>query len=129
MPVTQTARDLDQKIARLDRLADRLDTRFRIPGTGLRYGWDSILGLVPGIGDLATSGPAAYVVFEAWRMGARKRTLVRMAANSGIDLVIGGVPLFGDMFDLFFKANRRNLALLKSDIARNARQSKETIHG
>lgn len=128
MQTRPTEHDRAARLARLDRLAHRLDARFRVPGTGVRAGWDSILGLVPGIGDLATAGPAAYMLVEGWRLGARKRTLLRMFANSGVDLLIGGVPILGDAFDVFFKANQRNIALLKSDIARYARQIKETAH-
>lgn len=118
--------DTAQRLARLDSLANRLDSKFTIPGTRLRFGWDSVLGLVPGLGDLVTTGPAVYMMLEAYRMGAQKRTMARMAANSGLDLVIGGIPVIGDAFDLLFKANKRNIALLKSDIARHARPKEET---
>lgn len=113
----QTTTDTARRLARLDRIADRLDTRYRIPGTPFRFGWDSILGLIPGAGDLITAGPAALFLLEGWRMGARKRVLARMTLNSAADLLIGGVPVLGDAFDLFFKANRRNLALLKAELA------------
>ena len=128
MPTRHSHDDTAARLARLDRLADRLDAKFRIPGTPIRFGWDSILGLLPGIGDLITTGPAAYMLVEGWRMGARKRTLVRMAANSGLDLLVGGVPIAGDAFDLVFKANKRNIALLKSDISRHARHTQEVSH-
>ncbi len=82
----------------------------------MRFGWDSLLGLVPGLGDVATIGPAAYLLYRGRAMGARKRTLARMAANSGVDLVIGAIPVVGDLFDVLFKANIRNIDLLKADI-------------
>lgn len=105
-----------QRLDRLRRLANGLDSRFRIPGTRIRFGWDLILGLVPGVGDLATTLPAGVMIAEGWRMGTRKRVLARMATNSTVDFVIGGVPVLGDLFDVYFKANRRNLAILEADI-------------
>ena len=104
------------RIARLDRLADRLDARFTI--LGIPVGWDSILGLIPGVGDLATAGPGVWMIWEGFRMGARRRSLVRMAANTGVDAVLGGIPLIGDAFDLFFKSHRRNIDILKRELAR-----------
>lgn len=96
----------------LERLAWWLDDRFRIPGTGRRVGIDGLLGLVPGIGDTATTALAGYIVYRAWRMGAPAHLLVRMAANVAIDFAAGSVPLVGDLFDLAFRANRRNVNLL-----------------
>lgn len=107
-----------ERLARLDRLADRLDNRFSL--FGIRFGWDSILGLIPGIGDVATAAPGVYIITEAARMGARRRVLVRMGLNTATDFVIGGIPLLGDAFDVAFKANRRNIALLKQEMARKA---------
>lgn len=104
------------RLDRLDRLADTLDSRFSL--FGLRFGWDSILGLIPGVGDVVTVAPAIYTISEAARMGARRRVLSRMALNTGTDFVIGGIPLLGDAFDVFFKSNRRNIALLKAEMAR-----------
>ena len=110
--------DAEVEIERLDRLADLLDSRFRIPGLGWRFGLDSVLGLVPGVGDVAALGPSAYLIYRGARLGADRRTLARMAANAGVDFVVGGVPLLGDLFDVAFKANRRNIDLLKRDIGR-----------
>ena len=109
--------DTRAELERLDRLADLLDSRFRIPGLGVRFGLDGILGLVPGVGDVATLGPSAYLVWRAHRLGADRRTLARMAANAGVDFVVGGVPLLGDVFDVAFKANRRNIELLKRHLS------------
>ncbi|MGR3541538.1 MAG: DUF4112 domain-containing protein [Hasllibacter sp.] len=103
------------ELDRIDRLADALDSRFSV--LGFRFGWDSILGLVPGVGDVAGLLPSAYLVWEGRRMGASRGTLARMAANTGIDFVVGGVPVLGDVFDVAFKANRRNARLLREDIA------------
>lgn len=108
--------DHTARLARLDRLANTLDSKFRIPLLGIPVGWDSILGLIPGVGDLITLGPGAWIIVEGHRMGARKRVLGRMALNTGVDTVIGGIPLIGDAFDLFFKSHRRNVALLRRDL-------------
>lgn len=105
------------RIDRLDRLSHSLDSRFRVPGLGIRVGWDSILGLIPGLGDLVTAGPGAVMLYEGRRIGARKRALARIGANTGIDMVLGGVPVLGDAFDLFFKSHRRNIAILKRELA------------
>lgn len=104
------------RIARLDRMADALDARFRV--FGFPVGWDSILGLIPGVGDVVTAGPGVAMIYEGYRMGARKRSMARMAANTGIDMVLGGIPLLGDAFDLVFKSHRRNMSILKHELAR-----------
>lgn len=102
----------------LDQLASWLDARWRIPGTRIRFGLDALLGLLPGIGDLAATGPALYLVWRAHRLGVPKRLTARMLANVGLDTVAGSVPLLGNVFDLFFKASRRNHALLRDHVAR-----------
>ncbi|WP_306127463.1 DUF4112 domain-containing protein [Roseovarius sp. MMSF_3350] len=111
-----TAADRTARLDRLDRMARTLDTKFRLPVLGVPVGWDSILGLIPGLGDLVTVGPGAWMILEGHRMGARKRVLGRMALNTGIDTVLGGIPLLGDAFDLFFKSHRRNVALLRREL-------------
>jgi hypothetical protein len=119
MPSTSSpAADRRARFDRLESLSRTLDTRFRVPVLGLRVGWDSILGLVPGVGDLATAVPGTLMIVEAARMGARKRVLTRMGVNTGVDVLIGGIPLLGDAFDLFFKSHRRNVALLRSELER-----------
>ncbi|MBR9864813.1 MAG: DUF4112 domain-containing protein [Rhodobacteraceae bacterium] len=108
--------DRRARIERLDRLADTLDTRFRI--FGIPVGWDSILGLIPGVGDVVTAGPGAIMFYEAHRIGARKRAKMKIAANTGIDMLIGGIPLVGDLFDVVFKSHRRNIEILKQELER-----------
>jgi Domain of unknown function (DUF4112) len=112
-------------VARLERLAQLLDDRFRIPGTRYRIGLDGLIGLVPGIGDAVTTVLALYIVLEARRHGVPLRKLGRMGLNVGIDALVGAVPLVGDLFDVAWKANRRNLELLldhldQADAARRA---------
>jgi len=101
------------ELDRLEWLALRMDKAFRLPGTKIRIGWDSILGLIPGVGDVAAVGPAAYIIYRAHRLGVPRGTLARMGVNVGIDWAIGSVPLIGDLFDVGFKANCRNVELLR----------------
>jgi len=108
-----------EEIAKLDTLSMWLDSQYRIPGTSIRFGWDSLLGLVPGIGDAVSFAPAAYLIYKAHKLGARKRTITRMALNTGLDATIGAIPLVGDLFDLAFKANNRNVALLRNELKRD----------
>lgn len=89
-----------------------MDTRFVIPGTRLRFGFDSIIGLIPGVGDLITTMLGAYIVLRAKELGAPKLLLGRMILNLGIDSLVGAVPLFGDIFDFAFKSHLRNVRLL-----------------
>lgn len=102
----------DPRLERLERLARWLDTRFTVPGTNFRFGLDGLIGLIPGVGDTATGLISAYLIGEASRMGARKRTILRMAGNTLFDMVLGAVPVFGDLFDFAYKANKKNVDLL-----------------
>lgn len=111
------------EIEKLDKLSDMLDSHYRIPGTGIRFGWDAILGLVPFVGDVASLGPSGYLVYKAWSLGARKRTIVKMGLNTGLDFFIGSVPLLGDVFDMFYKANRRNFSILRRELMKNDTRS------
>jgi Domain of unknown function (DUF4112) len=99
-------------IARIKRIARVMDVALRIPGTKIRFGADSIIGLVPGAGDLVTMGVSLYVLAEAHRLGAPKSLLLKMAGNIAIDSGIGAIPLVGDVFDMFFKSNTKNAKLL-----------------
>ena len=100
------------RVARIDALAKLMDTAFVVPGTNVRFGIDAMIGLVPGIGDVITTAIALYIVKEARELGAPGHLVARMIANVAIDGLVGAVPLFGDLFDVAFRANRRNLALL-----------------
>ncbi len=104
---------------RVARLAHLLDDRFALPGTRWRFGLDGLLGLVPGIGDAATTILAAYIILEARRLGVPATILGRMAANVGVDLAFGAIPVVGDLFDFGWKANRRNLDLLRRHLDRS----------
>jgi hypothetical protein len=105
---------------RLTRMADALDSRWRIPGTGIRFGWDGVASVVPGVGDTVAAVFAGWMVLEAARMGAPAPLLARMAGNVAVDWAVGSVPVLGTVFDVFFKANRRNLDLLTRHFAEGA---------
>jgi hypothetical protein len=111
--------DSQAQLVELAKLADFLDTRYRIPGTRLRFGIDAILGLVPGVGDSLAALPALYLIWRARQLGVPKGLMLRMIANVGLDTGFGSVPVAGNVFDLFFKASRRNVALLRRHIERS----------
>jgi hypothetical protein len=110
----------EERLAQVRWLARIMDDTFRIPGTGIRFGLDSVLGFVPGIGDVVTSALSLLIVHHAWQTGASKLTLARMLGNVAADFAIGAVPVIGDLFDLVFKANRRNTRLLEQHLDRRA---------
>ena len=102
----------DDRLTRARSLARLLDNAVRVPGTPIRFGLDAVLGLVPGLGDTAGAALAGYVVILAARLGAPSTVVLRMLWNVAVDTAVGAVPLFGDLFDVGWKANTRNLALL-----------------
>ena len=110
--------DLAGRLARLERLARLLDSALPIPGTSLRFGADSVLGLIPGVGDAVALGISLFALNEAWRLGAPPRLIARMMANLAIDAGLGAIPVAGDIFDLLFKSNTRNLRLLIAHLDR-----------
>lgn len=111
----KTPRDAPD-IRDIELLAILLDSQFRVPFTRFRFGLDPVLGLIPGLGDAALALPACYILYRAHRLGVRRRVLARMGWNIAVDLAVGAVPLFGDFFDAAFRANLRNLALLRREL-------------
>lgn len=89
-----------------------MDTAIRIPGTGVSLGADSVLGLIPGVGDFAAAAVSLFIVNEARRLGVPREKLIKMLVNIGFDTVAGSVPVLGDVFDVYFKSNRRNFRLV-----------------
>jgi hypothetical protein len=106
------------RVGRLRRLSYLLDNSIPIPGTPFRIGLDSIIGLVPGVGDFVGGAFSLYIILEAARLGAPRALLARMGWNVAIDVLVGTVPLLGDLFDAGWKANMRNLALLERQVDR-----------
>ncbi|MFD1333676.1 DUF4112 domain-containing protein [Methylopila musalis] len=110
--------DKDAILDELDRLATLLDSRWRIPGTTWRFGLDAAVGLAPGVGDVAMGLVSAYLIKRASDLGAPTHILVRMVGNVALDTAVGSIPILGSVFDVAFKANRRNMRLLRRHFGR-----------
>jgi hypothetical protein len=110
--------ELMEHLEALERLFDR---QFRIPGVPVRIGLDSILGLIPVAGDTLSAGASLYLIWLAHRVGADSQVKTRMIGNAAVDYALGLVPLVGDVGDVFFKANTRNVRLLKEHLRRKGR--------
>ena len=110
----------DETLRRLEIL---LDEAFRVPGTNFRFGIDGIIGLVPGLGDVLAGLLSLILPLAAWIRGVPYITLARMAANLAIGVLVGTIPLFGDIFDVIWKANRRNYRLLSRHLGEPRRHT------
>ncbi len=99
-------------LARITLLAKLLDNAFVIPGLNRRVGLDSVIGLVPGVGDAISAAIASYIIWEARQLGLPRWKIARMIGNVAVDTTIGAIPLAGDLFDVFFKSNERNLRII-----------------
>jgi hypothetical protein len=116
----------------MESVARVMDDAVRIPVLGLRVGLDPLLGLIPGGGDLAAASVSGWIIVSAARVGASPSTLARMLLNLALDVVLGGIPVLGDLFDIGFKANRRNLGILEEqlkDPERARRRSRAVVIG
>lgn len=103
----------EQRLARLDALARLLDVAFILPGTNIRYGLDGLIGLIPVVGDAISTAISLWIVHEARELGAPWHITARMLGNVALDGAVGAVPLLGDAFDVMFRANIRNMRLLR----------------
>src|SRR3954470_17020342 len=110
---TARPRTRAERIARIEMLATLLDTAFIVPGTSLRFGFDALIGLVPGIGDAVTTAVSLWLVEEARALGAPAHRVARLGANIAIDGGVGPGPCLGIAFALVWKSNRRNMHLLR----------------
>ncbi|OJF93971.1 DUF4112 domain-containing protein [Pararhizobium antarcticum] len=105
--------DIDlNRLRRLRLLARMMDTAIRVPGTSIRFGADSIVGLLPVVGDAGGALVGLYIVNEARRLGVPSHKLTRMVSNVALDGLVGSVPLLGDLFDVYFKSHRRNVKII-----------------
>lgn len=111
-PESDDLQDHQRRLRRLQTIARVMDTALVIPGTNIRFGADALLGLVPGGGDLLGAAIGLAIVNEARRLGVPRAVMAKMILNIGLDTLLGSVPLFGDVFDVYFKANRRNAQLV-----------------
>ena len=107
----------------LDLLSRLLDTWFQVPGTNIRFGLDGIVGFVPGIGDFLGGAASSIIVLAAFFRGVPLITIARMILNLGIEVVVGTVPVLGNLFDIGWRANRRNYALLVQSLEQGRRDS------
>ena len=105
-------------LARIDMLSKLFDTAFTLPGSNVRFGVEALMRLVPGIGDAAASALSCYLLYEAHRLEVPQQVFARLVANVAIEGIVGAVPVLGDLFDVGFRANRRNVALLKEHFER-----------
>jgi Domain of unknown function (DUF4112) len=102
--------------ARVEAMEKLLERSFHVPGTNIPVGLDSIVGLIPVVGDLVTAAMGAYMVWEARNLGMSKWQLIRMTANVGIDTALGAIPVVGDAFDFVWKSNSKNLRIIKKHL-------------
>ncbi len=119
----------EREVDRLEQIAYWLDSAFRVPGIGLRFGFDAILDLLPGVGDALGALLSMYIFQAARRFGVPRVTLARMAMNIGIDYIGGLVPFFGAIFDAYWKANIWNVGLLKRHIKATPQEARRARRG
>jgi hypothetical protein len=108
---------VDERLRWVERIARLMDSQFRVPGTGFRFGLDPLLGLVPIVGDLSTTAVSIALLLTMLRYGASGSVAVRMALNILLDTVVGAIPILGNVFDFAYKSNERNVALLRRHYA------------
>ncbi|KAB0680810.1 DUF4112 domain-containing protein [Aureimonas leprariae] len=104
--------DRMRRVQRIARIARLMDTAVHVPFVGVRFGLDSVIGLVPGIGDAAGGLVGLYIINEARKLGMPKQKLLKMVANVALDAAVGSVPVAGDVFDVYFKSHRRNAQMV-----------------
>lgn len=109
-------RDAQSVRRRVEALEGVLERMFVVPGINRPIGLDSLVGLIPVIGDLTTAAMGAYIIWEARNLGVPKWKLARMAANVGFDTALGAIPLVGDAFDFFWRSNTRNLRIIRKHL-------------
>lgn len=121
--------DLEASVARIELISRVMDSLVEIPGTNIRIGVDALIGLVPVVGDLISQAVSSYLIWEARQLGVSRITIARMVGNTALDTVLGFVPFVGDAFDVTFRANMRNLALLKAHLAKHGHVSRRASDG
>jgi hypothetical protein len=119
----------EASVARLEALARIMDGIFVIPGTNIRMGLDGFIGLVPVAGDVVSGLISSYLIWEAKQLGAPKWLIARMIGNMAMDTTIGAIPLLGDAFDVMFRANMKNMALLRRHLEKRGFQQRAAFPG
>jgi hypothetical protein len=115
----------EDSLARITLLAKLMDNAFVIPGLNRRVGLDSVIGLVPGVGDAISAALASYIIWEARQLGLPRWKIARMIGNVAVDTALGAIPLAGDVFDIFFKANERNMRIIHEHLGTPKRGPRE----
>ena len=113
--------DYETTVESIEALASLMDSQFQLPGTKINLGLDTIIGLIPGIGDTVGLGVAGYIVMRGAQMGVPKHKLAGMGANIFVDWLIGTIPIIGDLFDVGWKANNRNARIIREHYEENLR--------
>jgi hypothetical protein len=121
--------DLSDSVARISMVAQVLDSAIPIPGTNRTIGIDPLLGLLPVVGDAISAALSSYIVWEAKQLGIPRWKLARMIGNIAADTAIGAVPFLGDLFDVGFKSNRRNLRIVLDHLEQTGRLTPRVIEG
>ncbi len=111
---------LETDLKNAERIATLMDAAYRIPGTQIKLGWDALIGLIPGVGDTVTALPLLYFLAIGWRHKLPKRLLLLMAGRQLFDLLIGSIPLLGDIFDVAYRSNQLNARTLRDELAKIA---------
>lgn len=109
-----------------ERMAEMMDSKFSIPGTNIRFGIDPLLSLMPVLGDLITFIISSMLIYTMYNHGASRKVVIKMMLNSGLDTIIGAVPLVGTVFDVFYRSNERNVRLLKEHYIEGKHQGSGT---
>jgi hypothetical protein len=115
----------EDAIARITLVAKLMDSAFMVPGLNRRVGLDAVLGLVPGVGDALSAALASYIIWEARQLGLPRWKIARMIGNVAVDTAVGAIPFAGDVFDVFFKANERNLRIIHEHLGTPKRGPRE----
>ncbi len=117
---------LPPSLENFERIARLLDSKFEIPGTGIRFGLDPLLSLIPVLGDLITFLISSMLIYTMHNSGASRKVVIKMMLNAGLDTLIGAVPLAGTVFDVFYRSNERNIRLLKEHYFQGKHQGSGT---
>jgi hypothetical protein len=116
MTLNTDPKELRQTIDKLEKYASMLDSKFSIPGTNIRFGWDAIIGLIPGLGDVFTLFLSLLIIWQAKKIKASNTILFKMISNVLLEFMVGIIPVLGDVVDVYWKANIQNINLLKNHL-------------